>query len=205
MKKSSFVIDYTSAEGKYYLFHTRHGSVISVDGEKKDHLQEILAAPEAYASLPGMKTLREFGFVIPDEMDEYQQIVGRQIWKQLCENNYLELTLMPTEQCNFRCVYCYENFQKPAMSAFTQDAVVRFARQHLANRKGLVVSWFGGEPLVAMDVVRSLSQRLMALCREMKKPSRKKLVRKVAAKKESMVMLYNRECSKGSNENCGCR
>ncbi len=170
MKKSSFVIDYASAEGKYYLFHTRYGSVVSVDAGKKERLRAVLANPDSYVTLPGMKTLQELGFMLPDEIDEYQQIVGRQIWKQLCKNNYLELTLMPTEECNFRCIYCYENFQKPAMSEFTQDAVVRFARQYLTNRKGLVVSWFGGEPLVAMDVVRSLSQRLIALCQEMKKP-----------------------------------
>ena len=112
MKKSNFVIDYTSTQGKYYLFHTRHGSVISVDEGKKERLRQILAAPDSYAQLPGMQTLRDFGFVVSNEINEYQQIVGRQIWTQLCEKNYLDLTLMPTEQCNFRCVYCYENFQK---------------------------------------------------------------------------------------------
>lgn len=170
MKKSNFVIDYTSVEGKYYLFHTRYGSVVSVDEEKEERLKEVLANPDTYIEFPCGKILQKFGFFLPDEIDEYQQIVGRQLLKQFCENNYLELTLMPTEQCNFRCVYCYENFQKPAMSEFIQDAIVRFVRQHLANRKGLVVSYFGGEPLVAMDVIRSLSQRLMSLCREMKKP-----------------------------------
>ena len=31
-------------------------------------------------------------------------------------NERLKLILFPTEQCNFRCLYCYEDYQLPRMS-----------------------------------------------------------------------------------------
>ena len=35
----------------------------------------------------------------------------------------LQLILMPTEQCNFRCTYCYESFSNGRMSQEVQDGV----------------------------------------------------------------------------------
>ncbi len=34
-------------------------------------------------------------------------------------NHHLGLILMPTEQCNFRCTYCYEDFAIGKMSKST--------------------------------------------------------------------------------------
>lgn len=51
------------------------------------------------------------------------------------------------------------------MSVEIQDDVVALAERMLdaANTKNLHVNWFGGEPLLALDVIESLSGRLMAL------------------------------------------
>ena len=38
--------------------------------------------------------------------------------------------------------------------------------KHLGGVKYLSVAWFGGEPLVGMPVIESLSQRIIALCKE---------------------------------------
>jgi uncharacterized protein len=34
-------------------------------------------------------------------------------------NEYQELILFPTEQCNLRCAYCYEDFKENSMSTDT--------------------------------------------------------------------------------------
>ena len=34
-------------------------------------------------------------------------------------NRRLELIVMPTEQCNFRCIYCYEDFRMGRMNSDT--------------------------------------------------------------------------------------
>ena len=69
----------------------------------------------------------------------------------------LELILFPTEKCNFRCTYCYEDFAIGKMAPSVQTGIRRLvqARQDL---RSLQISWFGGEPLTAFDVVRDLSR-----------------------------------------------
>lgn len=76
------------------------------------------------------------------------------------------LTICPTMGCNFDCPYCFENHKAGKMSPEVQDDVVALAERMLdvAPKKQLSVSWFGGEPLLAPDVIENLSGRLMALC-----------------------------------------
>ena len=78
------------------------------------------------------------------------------------------LTICPTMGCNFDCPYCFEDHKAGKMSAEVQDDVVALATRMLdaSGAKGMHVTWFGGEPLLAPDIIESLSARLMALAEE---------------------------------------
>jgi uncharacterized protein len=77
---------------------------------------------------------------------------------------YLNLFLLPTEQCNFRCTYCYEDFKVGSMK---QD-VIRGVKALIASRipelHTLEISWFGGEPLAAKPVIEEISLHTKQLC-----------------------------------------
>lgn len=75
-------------------------------------------------------------------------------------NERLELTLLPTEKCNFRCVYCYEDFLIGRMKPGTVAGIKALVRRRVENHglKHLRVEWFGGEPLLAKSVVLDLSR-----------------------------------------------
>lgn len=77
-----------------------------------------------------------------------------------------ELILLPTEKCNLRCTYCYEDFKIGKMSEETQVGVERFLDRRVSDLTQLRFNWFGGEPLVAKDVVLRLSQYAKRLCDE---------------------------------------
>ena len=78
------------------------------------------------------------------------------------------LTICPTMGCNFDCPYCFEDHFAGKMSPEVQDDVVALAERMLdaSGTKNISVSWFGGEPLLAPDVIESLSTRLMAIAEE---------------------------------------
>ena len=78
------------------------------------------------------------------------------------------LTICPTMGCNFDCPYCFEDHFAGKMSQGVQDDVVALAGRMLdaARTKDIHVTWFGGEPLLAPDVIESLSARLAALTEE---------------------------------------
>jgi uncharacterized protein len=71
-------------------------------------------------------------------------------------NERLHLILMPTEACNFRCVYCYEDFKYRRMEPWVVEAVRQWIASRAPRLRSLHLSWFGGEPLLARGVIRTL-------------------------------------------------
>lgn len=76
-----------------------------------------------------------------------------------------QLILFPTEQCNFRCTYCYEDFKIGRMQAPVIQGIERYINNRIANLSHLTISWFGGEPLLALPVMRRIGSHAHRLCR----------------------------------------
>ncbi|MDW8325347.1 MAG: radical SAM protein, partial [Anaerolineales bacterium] len=63
----------------------------------------------------------------------------------------------------FRCIYCYETFPAGRMRKSVREGIKKF----IAKQEGLKylhIAWFGGEPLLASDVVIELSQFFHEYC-----------------------------------------
>ena len=78
----------------------------------------------------------------------------------------LELYINSTEHCNFRCKYCYEDFSKGRMPQSVVESVKQFMVKQTAGRKRLYLNWFGGEPLMATDVVLDISRHAKTICED---------------------------------------
>ncbi len=77
----------------------------------------------------------------------------------------LHLILLPTEQCNLRCTYCYEDFQLPRMSPGVLGGIKKLLTNRGSSLNLLDVSWFGGEPLVAYDAICEVMEHAGQLAR----------------------------------------
>ena len=89
-------MDYHANDGRFYLFHTRYGSVVSTDSSHEFILRKILEQPECFSNTSAYKVLTDLGFLISNEIDEYQSVLGQNIYDKYCKNNYLEHIILPT-------------------------------------------------------------------------------------------------------------
>ncbi len=82
----------------------------------------------------------------------------------------LHLILLPTERCNFRCTYCYEDFAIGRMRPETVLAVKRLIDRRLDDLQSLSVSWFGGEPMLGRGIVEDISEHIVRVRAERPNP-----------------------------------
>ena len=92
--------------------------------------------------------------------------VERQPW-HLVDPSYLQLILLVTEQCNFRCTYCYETFANLGMREPVILGVSRLLeRRGSSGLRNLEGSWFGGEPLLEYGTVLRVSSLAQSIAVE---------------------------------------
>lgn len=78
----------------------------------------------------------------------------------------LELTLLPTEKCNFRCVYCYEKFERGNIDSKLSNSIKKYLSKKIVELDYLILNWFGGEPLLNKPALLELSHFTKKLCEE---------------------------------------
>jgi uncharacterized protein len=101
------------------------------------------------------------GFLVPEGTDE-AALVHEDYIRRYTDPS-LHLIVLPTEQCNFRCVYCYESFLRGTMTAELQRGLRSFVERQ-PSLQYFTLSWFGGEPLVARDVVLENTRHFKEYC-----------------------------------------
>lgn len=127
---------------------------------KSDHLVEY-----EEENAPSYKTiLYDNGFLYDSEYDEskFVDVVHK---THLFSDNWLYLTILPTNNCNFRCVYCYETNKDEYMSEQTENNILEFVRKNIRKYKYLRLNWFGGEPLLQKERVIYMSEKISAIYR----------------------------------------
>lgn len=99
------------------------------------------------------------------DVPSYREMIEDEIAGWL-RNDHLHLIILPTERCNFRCTYCYEDFSIGRMTPTTVTAVKRLIDHRVGELSSLYVSWFGGEPLLAVDVIEEIASHIVQRRRE---------------------------------------
>jgi uncharacterized protein len=87
----------------------------------------------------------------------------KNLMKMGISNQFFQLIILPTEKCNFRCIYCYEDFVAGRMKQETILGIKALLERRCADLRYLNISWFGGEPLIAKDIVLEISKYVTSL------------------------------------------
>ena len=147
--------------GDLLLHNSFMGAIARIPADQAQLLKPYFERgfDEAELARPALRELSTQGFFVPSHRDErtfVSQILDR-------EREYgFHIIILPHENCNFRCVYCYETFARGKMNPGIVRGLKTFIDRKVQEIPSLAVSWFGGEPLLARDVIYDLSDSFMA-------------------------------------------
>jgi uncharacterized protein len=133
---------------------------VGTDGSVSDVEQSTLAQ------------LVENGFLVSDRETERQDL--KAFFREVREDtDTLKITVLTTLQCNFACDYCIQgdhgeynkSAAKMSMEMAARAATWTEARLDAITPGRLVLTFFGGEPLLNMPVLYYMAERLHASCK----------------------------------------
>ncbi|HYP29263.1 MAG TPA: radical SAM protein [Blastocatellia bacterium] len=75
----------------------------------------------------------------------------------LTKSPVTSLTYYLTEACNLRCTYCYQEKNPKRSSAEVGKAAIDFLVRESGARKSIHLRFFGGEPLLELDLIKELA------------------------------------------------
>ena len=145
--------------GRTVLFNSLYGSRTIFAAEELEAAHRVLQDPNG---------VPEVGFALRDALVRQKHLVEEGVDElELIRNrkragmedvNRLDVIVMPTLDCNFACTYCYESHPPSIMSEATERSLRLWLEAEIPHHKVVLLSWFGGEPLMAYPRVLSLTR-----------------------------------------------
>jgi len=159
---------FCSEELGLFLYNALSGIMLELDEVHFNIVQNICNDRKQCLSseyFEFLNFLEEKGF-LAERNDELKQLMQMHYIRNIsCYNtSHISLTVCPTLACNFGCPYCFEQRQDEVtvMSDETINALISFIKKH-HDAKSLSVSWYGGEPTLAFDVINRLTKKFLNL------------------------------------------
>ncbi len=150
-KKSSFNIAKKYDDGSMVLLNTATEAVVILQGNEIDYYENII---ESRLESEFESMLADLGFLVISNNDEryiFDILRNQFAYKS---DKCVNITIYPTQACNARCFYCFEqNEQRFWMTEETADSVVAYITRTLSVDNELIFRWFGGEPLLGEKII----------------------------------------------------
>lgn len=153
-------------ETRWYVHNLASESECILDNESvalldNEHTQDEIASSET------LMRLFQMGFFVDSSVDEVACLeLERKIATYSFAYGEVGAVIAPTMDCNAKCYYCYENDIRAThyMSENVRDALIKYLKQISNGKKKLMISWFGGEPLLSIDTMSIVSEELINHC-----------------------------------------
>ncbi|MCI9337139.1 MAG: radical SAM protein [Lachnospiraceae bacterium] len=114
--------------------------------------------------------LVEKKMLVPMSVNEYE-LANLRYFQIAFSNDVLDITIIPTDACNFKCSYCYqENRHNQFLDEKNVAKILRFLERNVRYFKKVQIGWFGGEPLLMKDTIISFLKEAKKICNKYRVP-----------------------------------
>jgi len=164
---SRYNIRTPAKDGRLVLWNTLRGSMSVFSREQAPQIAEMLKQKGFEAPKRDLvEYLVDRGFLVQKGTNEYRQFqlfFGQQQFRP----DVLQLILLSSEDCNFRCKYCYEDFKRGTMHPLVRQGIKKLVTKRMEEGlRSFNIQWFGGEPLYGMEAIDDLGPWFVEMSRE---------------------------------------
>ena len=149
----------TTIDNKLIIYNTLSNGVLALNSEYTKAFNDLVENGSTDKN-DLEEELRKGGMLYSEDFDELEKILILNKISSYNESS-LSITIAPTSSCNFKCSYCYEKgIDYKTMSNETQNKLIEFLKYNYKNLSSIGVCWYGGEPLLSLNIIESLTNRI---------------------------------------------
>lgn len=160
MKKSKYNF-FFDVDGNKYVFNAMTCALAEVDSSFEENLEKAVNGEKIDSKL--LNDMKKDGVIVEDYFDELEYLKIKNFSGKFRSSSFA-MTIAPTMMCNFACPYCYENPQPLLMKDEVAEAILKKVKNAAESKKSVRIVWFGGEPLLAQNVIWNLSEKIIDIC-----------------------------------------
>ena len=147
---------YQPAKKNWLVYNTLYNTLARLT--KAEY--EKLIGEKFCGKLLAKKFLAE-GLTVAENLNEFALYERWAKMQREIEKPYLSVNITTTLKCNARCYYCYEKGMRHGdLSATQTESIANFIQSKLRGNEILVLTWFGGEPLLNTKPFDDLTESL---------------------------------------------
>ncbi|QNO13855.1 4Fe-4S cluster-binding domain-containing protein [Alkalicella caledoniensis] len=168
MKSSdyNFFYDFPNDCSKVIAYNSRSNALAIMEKEKYDIFNRFVEESIPIKDEELISSLIKGGFMIDNQTDELE-LIRLNMLRSRYSSRIWQITIAPTMNCNFDCIYCFEKgYRDGIMSKEVQDSVIKFIEQQAKYYDGVKITWYGGEPLLALNIIENITEKTKQICRD---------------------------------------
>lgn len=158
LKESEYNVYKTSKDG-CLLYNTLYGGMIRLESEEYEEIKNL--SPHILTK-EDWTWLIQNGFLVDAEIEEKSIFDALRVRiGSLINQTHCNYVIAITTACNAKCSYCYEKgVQATDMDRECADRTIRFIKANAKQDQTVFITWFGGEPLLNVDMISYIAKEL---------------------------------------------
>jgi len=161
LKTSKYNFYKKISDDRHLIYSSLTNSVIVLN---KEHFQSI-KNPDHFNPDAKMKNeLIKGGFLYRSEEDQMDLLKSR--YNSVKSDNILSLSIVLTRFCNFDCHYCCVSKNNLHMHPSILEKINETVSNAAAGGRSIHITYFGGEPLLKIDLISKISSDLNKTCKK---------------------------------------
>jgi len=143
------------------LYNGYSGALARLEARNVDTIRDLMNGSRDLKSLPQklLEQLRYGRFVVDKQFDE-RKVMAMKFGIQNFQLDWLAVTVVVTEECNFACPYCYQTStqKQGVIDPHAIEGYFEYVEAAASNGiRRLMLTLYGGEPLIYPDTCHLLA------------------------------------------------
>lgn len=159
-KLSKYIATTELDENNKLIYSTRTGEFIKLKSETFNFISQNKLDGICNDTL---LALFNSEILVQNEEDEFKTIINSFETASQTNSDIFNYTIQPSANCQLGCEYCGQIHEKLNLTNHQSEKIFQYLKTQIEKNdyKGIHITWYGAEPLMGMDSIRYLSEKLI--------------------------------------------